>query len=109
MHIQLYLFNGRCEEAFAFYQRALGAEVTALMRFKESPEPEPPEMLPPGFENKVMHGALPIGSTTLLAADGQCDGKPSFGGFSLTLSVATDADAEGVFAALSDGGTVEMP
>lgn len=56
-----------------------------------------------------MHGALPIGSTTLLASDGQCDGKPSFGGFSLTLSVATDADAEGVFAALSDGGTVEMP
>lgn len=46
MHIQLYLFNGRCEEAFAFYQRALGAEVTALMRFKESPEPEPPGMLP---------------------------------------------------------------
>ena len=110
MHIQPYLFfNGRCEEAFAFYQHALGAEVIALMRFKESPDPQPPGMLPPGFENKVMHGALRIGSTTVLASDGQCDGKPSFGGFSLTLSVATDVDAERVFAALSDGGTVQMP
>lgn len=110
MQVQPYLFfNGRCEEAFAFYRRALGAEVTALMRFKDSPEPHPPGMLPPGSEHKVMHGALRIGDSTLLASDGHCNGTPSFGGFSLTASVASDAEAERVFAALSEGGSVQMP
>ena len=107
MQVQPYLFfNGRCEEAFAFYKAALGAEVTALMRFKDSPAPQPPGTLPPGSENKVMHGAMRIGNT---ASDGHCNGKPNFGGFSLTLSVATAAAAERIFAALGDGGTVQMP
>ena len=62
MQIQPYLFfNGRCEEAIEFYRRTLGAEMTMLMRFKDSPEPPPPGMLPPGFENKVMHANLRIG------------------------------------------------
>jgi PhnB protein len=59
MQVQPYLFfDGRCEEAFDFYRRALGAEVTMLMRFKDSPEPSPPGMVPPGAENKVMHASL---------------------------------------------------
>ena len=49
MHIQPYLFfDGRCEEAIEFYQQAVGAKVEMLMRFKESPEPHKPGMLPPG-------------------------------------------------------------
>ena len=110
MLVEPYLFfDGRCEEAIEFYKRTLGAEVTMLMRFKESPEPHPPGMIPPGAENKVMHSSLRIGETTVMASDGRCLGKPSFQGFSLSLSVASDAEAERLFAKLGDGGQVQMP
>ena len=108
MQVQPYLFfNGRCEEAIEFYRTALGAEVMMLMRFKESPVPS--EHVPPGGENKVMHSALRIGENTIMASDGECQGKPSFKGFSLSLSVKTDAEAERLFDALADGGQVRMP
>ena len=59
MQVQPYLFfEGRCEEAIEFYRKALGAEVTMLMRFKESPEPQPPGMCPPGTEDKNFHRLL---------------------------------------------------
>ena len=110
MVVQPYLFfDGRCEEAIEFYKRALGAEVTMLMRFKESPEPHPPGMIPPGAENKVMHSSFRIGDTTVMASDGRCLGKPSFQGFSLSLSVPDDAEAERLFAKLGEGGQVQMP
>ena len=110
MHIESYLFfNGRCEEAIEFYKRAIGAEVVMMMRNKESPEPPPPGMLPPGSENKVMHATLRIGSSNLMLSDGRCDGKPVFNGFSLSLDAANEAEAERLFAALGDGGTVQMP
>jgi PhnB protein len=110
MSIQPYLFfDGRCEEAIEFYRGTLGAKVTTLMRFKDSPEPHPPGTLPPGAENKVMHASLSIGDATVLASDGKCLGKPNFQGFSLTLSVASDTEAEKVFASLGDGGQVQMP
>lgn len=107
--IQPYLFfNGRCDEAVEFYRKALGAEVQMLMRYKESPEPPKPGMVPPGWENKVMHTSLRIGETIVMASDG-CGEKASFEGFSLSLSVPTEADADRAFAALSDGGQVRMP
>lgn len=110
MQVQPYLmFDGRCDEAIEFYKSALGAEVTMLMRFKDSPEPQPPGMLPPGAENKVMHSSLRIGESTLMASDGECRGQANFHGFSLTLPVSNDAEAERLFAALSDGGKVCMP
>jgi PhnB protein len=102
-------FEGRCEEAIEFYRRALGAEVIVLMRFKDSPEPALPGMCPPGSENKIMHARFRIGETTVLAADGCCSGKPVFQGFSLSLVAATEAEAERLFAALADGGQVQMP
>ena len=110
MLVQSYLFfDGRCEEAIEFYQRALGAEVTMLMRFKESPEPHPPGTVPPGAENKIMHSSLRIGETTVMASDGRCLGKPTFQGFALSLSVPNDAEAERLFARLGEGGQVQMP
>jgi PhnB protein len=108
--IEPYLFfDGRCEEAIEFYRRALGAEVSMLMRFKDSPEPPPPRECAAGAENKVMHASLRIGGTTLMASDGRCQGKPSFEGFSLSLAVPDEAGAERSFAALADGGQVQMP
>ncbi len=106
--IQPYLFfSGRCEEALDFYRIALGAQVDMVMHFKDSPEPLPPGALQSGFENKVMHSAFRIGTTTILASDG-CDDKSSFSGFSLALTVPTEAEADRIFAALSDGGQVKM-
>ena len=110
MHIESYLFfNGRCEEAIEFYQRALGAEVVMMMRNKEAPEKPPPGMLPPGSDDKVMHATLRIGSSNLMLSDGRCDGKPVFNGFSLSLDAANAAEAQHLFTALSEGGTVQMP
>lgn len=110
MQVTPYLFfDGRCEEAIEFYKKTLGAEVGMLMRFKESPDPMPPGMIPPGSENKVMHAALRIGGTTVMASDGRAQGKPKFEGFSLSLNAKDEADAERLFAALSDGGEVNMP
>jgi PhnB protein len=107
MQVQPYLFfEGRCEEAVEFYRRALGAEVEMLMRFKDSPEPT---MAPPGAGDKVMHMSLRIGETTVLASDGRCQGQPGFQGFSLSLTVPNEAEAERLFAALADGGQVQMP
>jgi PhnB protein len=108
--IQPYLFfNGRCEQAIQFYRKALGAEVEMMMRFKESPEPPPPGRLPGGFEDKIMHCSLRVGATLLMMSDGCSDGQGSFEGFSLSLSVASEAEADRVFAALADGGKVNMP
>lgn len=108
--IQPYLFfNGRCDEALEFYRGAIGAEVAFIMRFKDSPEPPPPGMLAPGFEEKVMHAEVRVGETTLMASDGCSAEKADFKGFSLSLSVGSEAEADRVFAALADGGKVRMP
>ena len=110
MEIQPYLFfDGRCEEALEFYRGAVGAEVTMLMRFKDSPEPPQPGMVPPGAEKKVMHASFRIGDSTVLASDGRCLGQPSFQGLSLSLTVSNEAEAERLFASLADGGQVQTP
>ncbi len=94
MLVQPYLFfDGRCEEAIEFYRSKLGAEVTMLMRFKDSPEPPQPGCVPPGAENKVMHSSFRIGDTTVMASDGHCTGQPSFQGFSLSITVPSEAEA----------------
>jgi PhnB protein len=109
VQVQPYVFfNGRCEEAIEFYRSALGAEVTMLMRFKDSPEPQPGE-LPPGSGEKVMHASLRIGDSTVLASDGHCLGQPTFQGFALSLTVPDAAQAERLFASLANGGQVQLP
>ena len=110
MLVQAYLnFDGRCEEALNFYKKALGAEVTMLMRMNESPEPPKPGLVAPGSADKVLHGAFRIGETMLLASDCYCSGKPVFQGFSLTITARDEAEANRLFAALSDGGQVTAP
>jgi PhnB protein len=110
MAIEPYLFfNGRCEEAIEFYKKALGAEVSMLMRFKDSPEPPAPGMVPPGSDNKIMHLCMRVGDANVMASDGHCSGQTSFQGFSLSLTAADEADAKRKFAALAEGGQVQMP
>lgn len=107
MQVQPYVFfDGRCEEAIAFYRTALGAEVAMLMRYKDAPDPA---MAPPGGGEKVMHAQIRIGETAILASDGQSQGQANFQGFALTITAADAAEAEQLFTALSDGGKVQMP
>lgn len=108
--IEPYLFfNGNCEQALEFYRQALGAEVLFKMRYRESPEPLPPGMVPPGFEEKIMHSSFRIGQTTVMASDGCSPDKAGFQGFQLSLSVPSEAEADRAFAALANGGQVRMP
>ncbi len=110
MVVQPYLFfDGRCEQALDFYRGALGAEVTMLMRYQDAPDPPPPGMVAPGSESKVMHASFRIGETTVMASDGRCQGQPEFRGFSLSLTAADEAEADRTFAALAEGGQVQMP
>jgi PhnB protein len=110
MLVQPYLnFEGRTEEAIAFYGKTVGAKVEMLMRFSECPDPMPPGMLPPGSENKVMHASFKIGDSVVMASDHSCTGKAGFQGISLTLAVDGDAEAKRKFDALADGGNVTMP
>lgn len=105
--VQPYLFfGGRCEEALEFYRSALGAEILMLSRFKEAPEPQG---LPDCFDDKIMHATVRVGETILMASDGRCEGEQNFDGFSLSVTVPDEAEADRVFAALGDGGLVTMP
>ena len=108
-NIQPYLFfGGRCEEALAFYVTALGARVEFKMSYKESPEPPPPGMVPPGWEDKIMHATFQIGDATLMASDG-CYESVKFDGFSLSFTLPTEAQANHAFNLLAVEGTVRMP
>jgi PhnB protein len=110
MQVQAYLFfDGSCEEALQFYGRAIGAKVEMLMRYEESPDPTPPGMLPPGSEKKVMHAAFRVGDTLVMASDGCNQSKPKFEGFSLSLTAPDKQAADRLFAALGEGGKVQMP
>jgi len=107
--IEPYLFfSGRCEEALAFYSTVLGAEVSYMMRYSDSPEAIPPGMLAPGFEDKIMHATFTIAGNTLMASDSS-EENTSFNGFKLSLSLPTQAETERVFNLLAEGGCIEMP
>jgi PhnB protein len=77
-----------------------------LMRYKESPAPSTE---PPGMGDKVMHGSLRISGSTVLVSDGHSQGRPKFEGFALSLTVSSETEAERIFAALGEGGQVQMP
>ena len=107
MQVQPYLFfDGRCDEALDFYKKAVGAEVRHVMRWKDNPDPGACNA---ANKDKVMHADVKIGDATVLASDGMCEGKPEFKGFALTLAVKSEAEADKLFAALSDGGQVTQP
>ncbi len=110
MRIEPYLFfNGRAEEAIEFYRKALGAEVQTLMRFSESPDPVPEGMIPPGFENKVMHSSITVGGASVMISDGDSSAAPAFSGFALALEADDGEQLRSWFDALSEGGQVKMP
>ena len=108
MKVQAYIcFSGRCEEALAFYKKCLGAEITSLMRWKESPDAA--MKAPPGYEEKIMNAVFRIGDSELMADDGMGEAKTEFKGMALAIEAADDAEAKQIFTALGEGGNVTMP
>lgn len=110
MNVQTTLnFYGRTEEAITFYGRAIEAEVLFLMRFRESPDPS---VMRPGMEEKIFHATFRIGTTQIQASDCGCEKPPAdtaFRNFSLLLRVEAPEKAERFFAALGEGGKIQIP
>lgn len=102
-------FHGRTEEAVTFYGRAIRAETLFLLRFRERPDYARSR---PGLEDKIFHATLRIGDTEIMASDCGCEqssAAPRFAGFSLALRLESPPQAEQAFAALSEGGEVQIP
>ena len=109
MKLQPYLFfGGCCAEAVEFYKHVFGAQVDALVRLKDSPAAKSADAAS-ADQNKVMHAAFRIGDTLVLASDGEREEAGKFGGFALSVTVKDEAEAQRLFAALSDRGEVRMP
>lgn len=109
MVVQPYLhFYGRCEEALAFYEQALGAEVTFKMRHKEAPGDHAVEG---EAGERIMHASFKVGQTTLMATDGAPDeaAKPTYSGFSISISLDSVEKGAKIFDALAQGGQVRFP
>ena len=108
MQLNAYLFfNGQCEEAFRFYQKAIGAKPGPVSRFADAPGDNP---IPDGFRDKVMHTSMTVGDTVVMASDGTPDRFQPPQGFSLCLSVTDPAEAERLFNGLSENArTITMP
>ena len=105
--VQPYLFfNGRADEALAFYQKALGAEPGMVMRFKDNPQKE---HNPPGSDDKVMHMEFKVGDHLIMGSDGHTFGATNFQGFALAISVDDVEQAKKMEKALLDGGTQPWP
>ena len=111
MRVEPYLFfDGRCEEAIEFYKKTLGAQVAMMMRFKDNPEPQGQGAgCAPSNPDKIMHASLSVRGTNIMASDGNAKGNPKFEGFSLSFPAKDETEANQLFAALSDGGQVQMP
>ena len=107
MKLQPYLyFDGRCRDAFTFYQQLLGGEITIMMPYGERPEVQ----APPNWSDKILHATVKIGDEELLGADAHPDAGHAPQGFEVTISLDNMDEAERIFAALgADGGSVRMP
>lgn len=104
-------FNGNCEEAFDFYKSVFGNEFSYKSRFADIP-PTEGYSAPEEFKNRILHVSLPIGSTELMGSDcrwEQAEFYKEGNNFSISVSAGSREEADRIFKALSEGGTVTMP
>jgi PhnB protein len=105
--INAYLvFNGRCEEAFTFYEKSLGGKIEGMMTFGKSPMSQE---APADWGKKIVHARMKVGDTVLMGSDGTPDRYEEPKGFSLSISTKDPAEAERMFNELAAGGKVQMP
>lgn len=107
MQVNPYLsFNGRCEAAFAFYERCLGARLGPIFRYSGTPMAD---QVPPEWHDKVMHASLTIGGQVLMGGDVGPDRYEEPKGFSLSIQIGNTAEAERVFHELGEDGRIVVP
>jgi PhnB protein len=107
MKINAYLhFDGRCEAAFKFYEQCLGGKIVFKMTYGESPMAG---QSPPGWRDKIMHARLIVKDQVLMGADAPPERYEAPKGFSMSLNLNDPAEAERIFSALVEKGTVVMP
>jgi PhnB protein len=107
MHVSVHLtFAGTCEEAFRFYERALGGTSLHVLRYRDSPAAAD---VPAAFRDKLVHATLTLGLYQLAGADVVPERYERPQGFSVLFGAASRADAERIFAGFADGGDVKMP
>lgn len=107
MQIHPYLtFSGQCEEAFRFYEKVLRGKIEAMFPHAGTPAEE---HVPAEWREKIMHARLVAGEAVLMGSDTPPDGFEKPQGISVSLQIKEVAEAERVFGALSENGTVVMP
>jgi len=107
MQLNPYLtFDGRCEAAFKFYEKVLGGKIEAMMTYGSSPMAEQTQ---PEWRNKIMHARMTVGDQMLMASDAPPDRHEAMKGIMVTLGIDNPTEAERIFGALSEKGTVQMP
>jgi PhnB protein len=107
MQLNPYLFfKGDCEEAFRFYERILGGQIVAMMTHEGTPAAE---HTPAEWRGKIIHARMTIGDKVLMGSDAPPGHQQDMGAFSINVGVDDPAEAERIFHALAEGGTVRMP
>jgi PhnB protein len=107
MQLNPYLtFSGQCEAAFKFYEKVLGGKIEAMHPHAGSPMED---QVPPQWRSKIMHARLSVDGNLLMSSDAPPDRYEQMKGFTVTLGVNDPSEAERVFKALSENGTVQMP
>ena len=99
-------FNGTCAEAFRFYEKALGGKIVDMLPHRGTPMSAD---VPADWQDKIMHAMMKVGDAVLMASDVPPAHYKPAQGLSVSLHVKTAEEAERVFAALADGGTITMP
>jgi PhnB protein len=107
MQINPYLtFNGNCEAAFTFYAKCLGGKIDAMMPHEGTPAEA---HVPSEWRKKIMHARMTVGDKVLMASDAPPGHYEPMKGFHVTLGIDDPAEAEKIFQALAENGTVQMP
>jgi PhnB protein len=99
-------FTGNCDEAFTFYEKALGVPRQMSMTYAEAPAGAP---VPPDWGSKIMHTSIPVGESLLMGCDAPAGRSNPMGGFQASVSLAQESKVKRVYEALSEGGTIQMP
>ena len=100
------LFNGQCEAAFKFYEKVLGGKIVAMMPHEGTPAAE---QVPPEWTKKIIHARMTVGDNVLMGSDAPPEHFQAPKGFSVSVTVPTTEEADRIYQALSEKGTVQMP
>lgn len=107
MRLNPYLiFNGQCEAAFKFYEQCLGGKIEAMLTHGDAPTGE---QVPSEWRNKIMHACLTLGDRVLMGSDSPPEHYEETKGFYVQVGSDDPVEAERIFHALAENGTVRMP